>query len=102
MSTGARLLITGSQSLIVHPTAPVMTLLVLSSCTSKRWYVHSSSKLEHSAQPQSNRGPRQMYEEFLHLHAPHVTPASMCTELATIMSNYSRLIVPVKKLEFPP
>ena len=25
------------------------------------------SKLEHSTQPQSNRGPRLMFEEFLHL-----------------------------------
>ena len=28
--------------------------------------MQNSSKLEHSTQPQSNRGPRLMFEEFLH------------------------------------
>ena len=29
--------------------------------------MQSSSKLEHSTQPQNSRGPMLMYEEFLHL-----------------------------------
>ena len=29
--------------------------------------MQSSSKLEHSTQPQNSKGPRLMYEEFLHL-----------------------------------
>ena len=29
--------------------------------------MQNSFKLEHSTQPQSNRGPRLMFEEFLHL-----------------------------------
>ncbi len=36
MSAGAMLLRTGSQSVLVHRTAPVMVLMVLFSCTSTR------------------------------------------------------------------
>ena len=37
MSAGAMLLRTGSESVLVHRTAPVMVLMVLFSCTSTRF-----------------------------------------------------------------
>ena len=69
MSAGAMLLRTGSQSVLVHRTAPVMILAWCYSVVRQRdWYVQSSSKLEHSTtQPQNSRGPMLMYEDILHL-----------------------------------
>ena len=71
MSARAMLLRTGSQSVLVHHTSPVMVIMVLSSCTStltrQYWYVQSSSILKPSNQPHNSRGPRLMYEESLHL-----------------------------------
>ena len=67
MSAEAMLLRTGSQSVLVHRSASVMVLSVVFSCTSTRLVLQNSSKQEHSTQPQSNRGPMLMFEEFLHL-----------------------------------
>ena len=68
MSAGAMLLRTGSQSVLVHRTAPVMVLMVLFSCTSTRLVcAEFFQSVQSPVLPPSNRGPRLMFEEFLHL-----------------------------------
>ena len=56
------LLRTGSQSGLVHRTAPVMVLMVLFTCTSTRLMC-----AELLLTPQSSIGPMLMFEEFVHL-----------------------------------
>ena len=83
MSAGAMLLKTGSQSVRVHRTAPVMVIMMLFSCTSTR--LVCAEFLQTGAQYSATEYQRANADvPIVFAPAPHVVPASMCTKLLRV------------------
>ena len=83
MSAGAMLLRTGSQSVLVHRTAPVMVLMVFFSCTSTRLlcaeFLQTGAQYSATEYKRANTDVRRVFAP-----APRVVQPSMCTKLLRV------------------